>query len=378
MPSTKLAAYLAKNYLTASKSRSDLQPASSSGDFQDSTRPKKKRRKDRDAVEGGLIVADDDDELTLRGKAAGTGDNEGEDVPTFDAGVKSAEFRKKKGGSGWKTVSAATEIASARHADANDEDTEADRIIAEAAAEANARRREIEDEDAPAIVDDGPRMSSGARVGLQTAADTAALVEREVRERQLESRRSTKTKKSKEASLEEETIYRDATGRRIDVSMKRAEARAAEQEKVREERKAREDAMGDVQRREKEARKQDLEDAKFLTVARGIDDEDMNEDLKKVQRWDDPMAAYMAEKRAEETVSQAVATKGRGNDGPAVVQKAKKKVYTGHAPPNRYGIAPGWRWDGVDRGNGFEKDWFQARSRNTRNEDLKYQWQMDE
>jgi pre-mRNA-splicing factor CWC26 len=32
----------------------------------------------------------------------------------------------------------------------------------------------------------------------------------------------------------------------------------------------------------------------------------------------------------------------------------------------------------VDRGNGFEKDWFQARSRTARNTELAYQWQMDE
>jgi pre-mRNA-splicing factor CWC26 len=32
----------------------------------------------------------------------------------------------------------------------------------------------------------------------------------------------------------------------------------------------------------------------------------------------------------------------------------------------------------VDRSNGFEKEWFQARGRNARNENLDYQWQMDE
>jgi pre-mRNA-splicing factor CWC26 len=67
-------------------------------------------------------------------------------------------------------------------------------------------------------------------------------------------------------------------------------------------------------------------------------------------------------------------TEGDGGGGGA----ARRKVYQGAAAPNRYGIKPGWRWDGVDRGNGFEKDWFQARGRKSRNENLEYQWQMDE
>lgn len=423
MPGSNLAAYLAKNYLTASNSASQSDTYGASSDFQESTRPKKKRKKNKDPSSsggggGGLIVADDDEDLSLRGTSSRRRDNEDGDgdgdTPTFESGVKSAEFRKKKGGSGWKVVS--TE-ASAGGEDANEDKEAADRILAEVAEETRLRRREFEDEDAPAIVEnvgtddaaDLPRMSSGARAGLQTAADTAALVEREEREAEAEAARrqqkgsksksKSKSKRSKEdpdpedeavEEEEQETIYRDATGRRIDISLRRAEARAAAEEKKRAEKLAQEQAMGEVQRREKEERKQRLEDAKFLTVARGADDDEMNEHLRSVQRWDDPMARYMAERAAEEAEEEnALAKRASGSGsgsgsmkaakGAGGAQKTKRRTYQGPPPaPNRYGIAPGFRWDGVDRGNGFEKDWFQARAKQGREEELRYQWQMDE
>ncbi|KAJ2977792.1 hypothetical protein NQ176_g4173 [Zarea fungicola] len=160
---------------------------------------------------------------------------------------------------------------------------------------------------------------------------------------------------------EQETVYRDATGRRIDISMKRAEARRAAAEAEEKEKLAKEALKGDVQQEEARRRREELQDAKLMPLARKADDEEMNRELKAQDRWNDPMMQFMSHKESTK--------KGKSK---------RRPVYVGAAPPNRYGIKPGYRWDGVDRGTGFEAERFKALNRQKRNEGLDYAWQMDE
>ena len=75
------------------------------------------------------------------------------------------------------------------------------------------------------------------------------------------------------------------------------------------------------------------------SLTRTADDQDREALLKDREREDDPMAAYMKKKKEK------------------VFGKQKRyPQYSGPQPPaNRFGIRPGYRWDGVDRSNGFEK-----------------------
>ncbi|KAM0255178.1 hypothetical protein ACHAQJ_006021 [Trichoderma viride] len=328
MPSD-LSSYLASKYLVA-----DPKPSS-----------KKRKRKQANAA-SGLLITDDDDTAWKNGTKQ---DDADEDGPLTISGT-TAEFRKAKKSS-WKTVG---DGAHAQNKD--DSAADADAIIASAAAENDAAR--AADDELPVVEDSESviKMSDGTHAGLQSAATVSAQLRRRQQEEREDFERHRKNAK------EEETVYRDATGRRIDISMKRAEARRVAAEAEEKERLAIESLKGDVQQENARRRKEELEDAKLMTFARKADDEDMNRELKEERRWNDPMTQFMAEKDT---------SRGSNNS-------KRRPVYSGSAAPNRYGIRPGYRWDGVDRGNGLEAERFKAINRRERNKGLDYAWQMDE
>ncbi len=235
------------------------------------------------------------------------------------------------------------------------EQVAADAIIASAAAESAARG--LAEDEAPTILPSDsttlPKMESGAHAGLQSAAQvTSALQARQAAERAHFASQS-------HSPTTQETIYRDASGRIINVAMKRAEARRKLEAEAASEAAAVEAQRGAVQLAQRDQRRQEVQDAKYLTFARYADDEDLNRDLKSEQRWDDPAAAFLMEKKTGKSVTG-------------------KPLYKGAFMPNRYGIRPGHRWDGVDRGNGFEGKWFAARNKVKNRRELEYAWQMDE
>lgn len=321
-----LSSYLASKYLNA-------EPSNPS---------KKRKRKQKES--SGLIIADDD-ATGWNNQQTEQDEDDGRPV-TVSSG--SAEFRKAKKNA-WKTVGVPVIQPKDTEAEA------ADRIISEAAAE-NANR---DDDDAPVIEsgDDGVvKMGDGTHAGLQSAKSVAAQFEKRKREEAAAWARESAGKKK---GTGEETVYRDATGRRIDLTMRRQEARKELDAIAKKELEEKEAQKGDVQRLEKEKRREQLDEARFMPVARTIDDEDMNAELKERDRWNDPAAQFLSSKKERKSASG-------------------KPVYKGASAPNRYGIRPGHKWDGVDRGNGWEGERFKAMNRRTRNKELDYSWQMDE
>lgn len=87
-----------------------------------------------------------------------------------------------------------------------------------------------------------------------------------------------------------------------------------------------------------------------MTPYRYSNDKRMNDELRSIQRAADPALRFLTKKEV--------------NKGP------QKPSYKGSFPPNRFNIRPGYRWDGVERSNGFEARYFQKKhQRAHRNEE---------
>ncbi|KAG9017558.1 Pre-mRNA-splicing factor cwc26 [Tulasnella sp. 427] len=158
-----------------------------------------------------------------------------------------------------------------------------------------------------------------------------------------------------------ETVYRDASGRKIQVeSAEDIAARQAQEEgeKLSKEREKKEWQKGLVQREQADLRRREEEKERKRDAARRADDKEMNDMQKAEERWNDPAAEFLTKKEKK---------------GP------KRPEYKGPPPPpNRFGIKPGYRWDGVDRSNGFEKKYFQTINEKGRTKLEAYQWSVDD
>lgn len=176
-----------------------------------------------------------------------------------------------------------------------------------------------------AAKEDKERMSSGHMAGLQQAQDFRS------------SEKGIQEQKQKEAKLMVdkygmgETVYRDKDGKKTDKASSLPDMDPEVQRQLN---------LGRKQREAQEAAVQEMQILQHSTFARHADD-DRLEDLRKSEiRKDDPMAAYAYKKTKKQIDASGV---------------PQRPVYKGPPPrPNRYGIRPGYRWDGVDRANSFE------------------------
>ncbi|XP_025420011.1 BUD13 homolog [Sipha flava] len=96
-------------------------------------------------------------------------------------------------------------------------------------------------------------------------------------------------------------------------------------------------------------------------LARYADDQDLENLLKSKIRDGDPMLEYITKNKSE------------GSESPDGVRHEVRE-FRGFCPPNRFGIRPGSRWDGVNRSNGYEEKWLLQQNSQKALEDEAYKW----
>jgi pre-mRNA-splicing factor CWC26 len=208
--------------------------------------------------------------------------------------------------------------------------------------EVGRKRRYDSDDDDSDVSDSAKRKTaSGHRAGLQSGRTFGSAEKRLHKSKRDEAQRTVDTHGIGE------TVYRDkASGRREAAAAGSAASDRPTASTLTEEEQAALLNVGRVQREAVEERHRRMEHMAASTFARHQDDDGLEEMRKIAIREGDPMAAYAS--------AQGSSSKRKTNGGATVPQNVRP-VYKGPPPkPNRYGIRPGFRWDGVDRGNGFE------------------------
>ncbi|WWD16014.1 hypothetical protein CI109_100439 [Kwoniella shandongensis] len=329
MPDLKT--YLAANYMSGAKADAILARSSDP-----TIKKKRKKVKNEDYIGGapvkgesssGILLKDEDEEWRRR---QDEDDPEDDDVPVVGKDV--ATFQKSK--SAWATVASTSLPIPAG---------------SNAAAGPSSPPPDIKpDPDAPPP----PLVQlTKRRGGLRTAAEMREEAERAA------AARSPSPAPEEDRPDPTATVHRDATGRVIDIVQMREEARKAEEEEKRKEAERKEWTKGLVQRQNREERAKMEREMGQSDVARRSDDAAMNREMREVERWNDPAASFLTKKKSK---------------GP------KKPKYERSWAPNRFMIPPGYRWDGVDRSNGFEKKFFQAQNTAARRTYEHNQWSVED
>lgn len=166
-----------------------------------------------------------------------------------------------------------------------------------------------------------------------------------------------------------ETVYRDKSGKKLDMVDEFMKRRSVEENtKAKLEQAQYEWGKGSVQKQEIEDYKREMEEIANEPFARTIDDPKLERIRKEELRLGDPMAAYFSSRKMKnDEITTGASTKRRSG----------KPLYNGPLPlPNRFGIRPGYRWDAIDRGNGFEKKlMIKLSDKNSFKED-EYKWSV--
>ncbi|XP_053668839.1 BUD13 homolog [Anopheles marshallii] len=199
----------------------------------------------------------------------------------------------------------------------------------------------------------------GKRAGLQDAASL-----REENEKHRARERAALMQMSDDVSGRyADTVVRDKSGRRRDVEKELREELTKRKHEEEKKKIYTRWGKGVKQEEDYNAKLQEAAREMEKPLARYADDKDLDEYLKQQERDGDPMLEYLRNKQKEENRRAGI---------------PEKPIYQGTFPDNRFGLRPGYRWDGVDRSNGFEKRWFESTSKKKAVEEEAYKYSVED
>ena len=206
---------------------------------------------------------------------------------------------------------------------------------------------------------DGPSKRTTTLDGKKAGLQTGFALHQEMKELQ---------KKQKEAFRKmDESLTGQNAITAVRASKKRQMEAKIEEEKVKQEKLAKLEA---VYSKWNKGLKQGQDQSEKLVqdlyemtkpMARFAADEDLDEHLRVQMHDGDPMAQYLSKKKVQKS------------------GKPARPVYRGPADnPNRFSILPGYRWDGVDRSNGFEKKYYEIQNKGVAIQEDAYKWSVSD
>ncbi|CAI5719916.1 unnamed protein product [Peronospora farinosa] len=149
------------------------------------------------------------------------------------------------------------------------------------------------------------------------------------------------------------TVYRDKRGRKLDMlneMVRQQEVRDGKRK--REEREEYEWGTGEVQKQERKSQLELMEQMKNTPFARHEDDEELERKRRGRVRAFDPLNSKIFQ---EDPLAEGKSKTKKKSKKDKKASNVKRKYAGPPAPPNRFNIMPGYRWDGVVRGTNWEE-----------------------